>query len=290
MRPPIRVLTWLTLAKVCLYGQAAYAPSFEVASVKPASPSASGISCSGGPGTASPGIWRCSNVPLAFLVSQSYGFQAYQFAPMAPCCRDRFDVAAKVPDGSTKEQFHQMLQNLLVERFKLKLHHEQKEMATYELTVGPKGPKMKESAPDASSASEDPWAAPEYSMGKDGYPVFPAGRGGLAGIDGHYRWTGFNLSLPEIVKTLSFHLGGPVVDATGLRGKFDIDMTWNIDVAWLLERAGRRDLIGELPDDGPRNPTLLRAVQDQLGLKLNSKKGLGDIVVIDHLEKIPIEN
>jgi hypothetical protein len=67
MRPPIRVLTCLTLAKVCLYGQAAYAPSFEVASLKPASPSASGISCSGGPGTASPGIWRCSNVPLLFF-------------------------------------------------------------------------------------------------------------------------------------------------------------------------------------------------------------------------------
>jgi uncharacterized protein (TIGR03435 family) len=96
--------------------------------------------------------------------------------------------------------------------------------------------------------------------------------------------------LQEIVKTLSFHLGAPVVDATGLRGKYDIDMTWNIDVAWLLERAGRRDQIEELPDDGPSGPTLIRAVQDQLGLKLNSKKGLGDIVVVDHVEKVPIEN
>ena len=52
-------------------------------------------------------------------------------------------------------------------------------MAIYELTVGEKGPKVKESAPDASSEPEDPWAPPEYSMGKDGYPVFPAGRGGF---------------------------------------------------------------------------------------------------------------
>ena len=290
MRPLILVVSCLTLARVCAYGQAADAPSFEVASVKPASPSATAISCSGGPGTASPGIWRCSNVPLAFLISRSYGFQAYQFTPRAPCCQGRFDFTAKVPDGTSKEQFHQMLQNLLVERFKLKLHHEQKEMAIYELTVAIKGPKMKESAPDASSAPEDPWALPEYSMGKDGYPAFPAGRGGLAGSNGHYRWTGFNVAMQEIVKTLSFHLGGPVVDATGLRGKYDIDMTWNIDVAWLLERAGRRDQIEELPDDGPSGPTLIRAVQDQLGLKLNSKKGLGDIVVVDHVEKVPIEN
>jgi uncharacterized protein (TIGR03435 family) len=112
----------------------------------------------------------------------------------------------------------------------------------------------------------------------------------LAGPNGHYRWTGFNLSLPEIAKTLSFHLGGPVVDSTGLKGKYDIDMTWTIDVAWLLERAGMGDLIAELPDEGPRGPSLTRAVQDQLGLKLNSKKGPGDTVVIDHVEKVPIGN
>jgi uncharacterized protein (TIGR03435 family) len=209
MRPPILVLTCLNLCRMCAYGQAADAPSFEVASVKPASPSATAISCSGGPGTTSPGIWRCSNVPLAFLISRSYGFQAYQFTPRAPCCQGRFDFTAKVPVGATKEQFQRMIQKLLEERLKLKLHHEQKEMAIYELTVGEKGPKVKESAPDASSEPEDPWAPPEYSMGKDGYPVFPAGRGGLAGPNGHYRWTGFNLSMQEIVKTLSFHLGRP---------------------------------------------------------------------------------
>jgi uncharacterized protein (TIGR03435 family) len=126
-------------------------------------------------------------------------------------------------------------------------------------------------------------------MGKDGYPVFPVGRGGLAGPNGHYRWTGFNLSMQDIVKTLSFHLGRPVVDATGLKGKYDIDMTWTIDLASILERSGLRD-IPELPDNGPPGPTLIGAVQNQLGLKLNSKKGHGDIVVVDHVAKVPIEN
>jgi uncharacterized protein (TIGR03435 family) len=54
--------------------------------------------------------------------------------------------------------------------------------------------------------------------------------------------------------------------------------------------SGRRDLAGEVPDNGPSGPTLIHAVQDQLGLKLNSKKGPGDIVVVDHVEKVPIEN
>jgi uncharacterized protein (TIGR03435 family) len=290
MRALILLVSCLTLASEYGYGQTEDASSFEVASVKPASLSARAIECSGGPGTADPGLWRCSNVPLGLLISRAYGFEAYQFRPNNPCCQARFDFTAKVPEAATKEQFQRMLRNLLAVRFKLALHHEQKEMTIYELTVGQNGPKMKESAPDAAPAREDPWAIPSFTMGKDGYPVFPSGRGGLAGGNGHYRWNGFNLSVLEICKTLSFYLGGPVVDATGLTGKYDIDMRWGIDLAWILESSGHRDEIGTLPDNGSPGPTLIHAVQDQLGLKLNSRKGLGDTVVIDHLEKVPTEN
>jgi uncharacterized protein (TIGR03435 family) len=163
-------------------------------------------------------------------------------------------------------------------------------MAIYELALGEKGPKMKESPPDATPAPEVPWTFPRFSMGKDGYPAFPAGQVGLAGMNGHYRWTGFSLSMQEIVKTLSGQLGRPVVDATGLKGKYDINMTWTIDLAWVMESAGRRDLIPDLPDSGPNGPTLVHAVRDQLGLQLISKKGSGEVVVVDHVEKLPIEN
>ena len=290
MRSPILVLVCVTMARMSMFGQTAHAPSFEVASVKPASASASAISCSGGPGTTDPGLWKCSNVPLGFLISQTYGFDAYQLPPNDPCCRERFDFAAKVPEGATKEQFHRMIQNLLEDRFKLKLHHEKKKMAIYELTVGENGPKMKEAAATASSGPEDPWVPPEFTMGKDGYPVFPTGRGGLADANGHFRWVGFNVSMQEIVKTLSFHLGSPVIDATGLTGKYKVDLRWWINVSWLLERSGQQEEIKDLPDLGSRGPTLVRAVQDQLGLKLTSGKGLGDIVVVDHFEKVPTEN
>ena len=290
MRPPILVVSCLALAWVCAYGQAADAPSFEVASMKPASPSATGIACTGGPGTADPGIWRCANIPLWFLITHAYGFLPYEFAPRDSCCLARFDITARVPVGTTKEQFQRMLRNLLAERLKLTLHHEPKEMALFELTVGKKGLNMKNSAPDAEPAQQDPpWAIPQYSIGQDGCPVFPAGRGGpTEGRFGCYRWTGSNLTMQEIVKTLSFHLGRKVVDATGLKGKYDIDMKWSIDVAWLTERAGLRDEI--VPEDGPHGPTLVHAIRDQLGLELISKKGPGDIVVVDHVEKVPIEN
>jgi uncharacterized protein (TIGR03435 family) len=225
------------------------------------------------------------------LISNAYGFEAYQFSPRDPCCQARFDITAKVPVGHTKEQFHQMQQNLLIERFKLALHHKRQEMAIYELTVGNKGPKMKESAPNTGPTRDDPWEVPKYSIGQDGCPEYLAGpHGVMQGRNGCYRWTAFNLSMQEITKTLSFHLGRPVIDATGLKAKYDIDMKWSIDVAWLLERAGLRDEIPDVRNDGPGGPTLIRAVQDQLGLKLNSKKGKGDIVVIDHVAKLPSEN
>jgi uncharacterized protein (TIGR03435 family) len=286
------VVSCLTLARVGAYGQAAEAPSFEVASVRPSS-SEQVHFCSGGPGTASPGLWRCTGLPLAFFIRQAYGFEAYQFSPGSYCCQARFDIAAKVPEGTTKEQFRQMLRNLLAERLKLKFHYEQKEMAIFELTVGRKGLQMKESAPDAAPAPEDPWAIPEISIGKDGCPVFSAGKGGLRqGRDGCTRWIGFDLSMEEIVKTLSFNLGRKVVDATGLKGKYDIDIRWWFDEARTFESLTplEREQIGRQPDEGFHGPTLIHAVRDQLGLELISKKGSGDIVVVDHFEKVPTEN
>ena len=90
-----------TLASVCAFGQAVDRPTFEVASIKPALSTA--IKCSGGPGTTDPGTWICSSVPLAFVITNAYGFEAYQFYPHDPCCQARFDFIAKVPAGTTKE-------------------------------------------------------------------------------------------------------------------------------------------------------------------------------------------
>lgn len=288
MRSPTLLLACTLLAGMCTYGQTP-AQSFEVASVKPASPSATAIRCSGGPGSGDPTLWRCSNVPVGLLIATAYGFEIYQFRPSDPC--GRYDVNAKVPQGATTEQFHQMMRNLLKDRFRLKLHHEKKNMTVYELTVALGGPKLKHAAVTSASSPEDPWALPEYSMGKDGYPIFPAGRGGLAGPNGNYRWVGYNVSMQEITKTLSSQLGGPVIDATGLAGAYDMDLRWRVDSRWGLERAGiPQEEINALEDLGRPGPPLIRAVQEQLGLRLNPSKGMGDIVVIDGLRSVPTGN
>ena len=95
-------------------------------------------------------------MPLGLLITRAYGFEAYQFRPNHPCCQSRFDFNAKVPPGTTREQFHRMLRNLLEQRFRLALHLERKEMPIYNLTVAEKGLKIKPSAPDAVPPPEDP--------------------------------------------------------------------------------------------------------------------------------------
>ena len=240
--------------------------TFEVASIKPASPSVRSFQCQGGPGTADPGTWSCSNVPLVFLDIPCDGFQPPQFLPIDSCCQARFDIAAKVPAGTTPEQFRRMQQNLLEQRLKLTFHHERKEMPIYELAVGEKGSKLKESAPDAALAPEDQWASPEYTMGKDGYPVFPAGHGGLAGGDGHYRWTAVNVPTEEIAKTLAYHLGRPVVRRHRSQGKvrhqYDLDHRSGLDhgKGRHYRRAARHGPFR--PDPSARRPGSTRSEAD----------------------------
>lgn len=282
----MRTILLAAMACGCACGQVGNGPAFEAASLKPASPTPGAIRCGGGPGTAGPGTWTCSNVPLAFLISNAYGFLSYEFSPLDRCCQARFDVAAKLAPGTTKEQFQQMQQRLLTEGFQLALHHERKEVEVYELTLGPKGLRMKESAPGAVAARPEPWSAPKFTMGDDGYPVFPAGQGGLIGMGGHYRWSASGLTMPEIAGTLAGQLGKPVIDATGLAGRYEVNLTWIVDISWALRAAAQASADAPRPEADP-GPTLERAVENRLGLKLTSAKGPGSVVVIDHAEKIP---
>jgi uncharacterized protein (TIGR03435 family) len=287
MRSVILALACLTIARMCGVAQTTAAQSFIVASVKPASASDSAISCQGGPGSSDPGLWRCTSVPIGLLITEGYELDRYQFRANDPCCVARFNISARVPPGATKAQFHKMIRNLLEDRFQLKLHFEKEAMTTYDLTIAESGLKLKASSGNAPPGTGDPWASTKYGTGKDGYPVFSAGQGGLAGIGGRYRWVGFNVTAKDICRTLSFYVGGPVIDHTGLTGEYDVDLRWWIDIAWAMERAGYTE---DLPDLGRSGPPLTRAVNDQLGLSLRARKGQGDIVIIDHIAKVPSGN
>ena len=183
-----------------------------------------------------------------------------------------YNIVANVPEGTTKEQFALMLQRLLEERFKLSMHRQSKEQPVYELTVGRGGPKFTQCVEEPPAADEGPsdnskpLAAAKIAFDQDGYPVIPPGAGFRVATRGSRTTRFFNkTSMDEFVAELSVLLARPVIDATGLDGKYDITLHY---VAQQING-------GEVPAPaaGPEpGPSIVSAVQSQLGLKLDSKK------------------
>jgi uncharacterized protein (TIGR03435 family) len=280
---------------------------FEVASIKPAPPPdgrGMRVGSRGGPGSKDPGLYTCENCSLSDLVSNAYSLQRYQLTGGPSWMgNERFMISAKIPEGATKEQFRLMQQSLLADRFGLKFHWEKKEMQLYEMVVAKGGIKMKEAAaeePAAADAAPRPAGAPgPPKLDKDGFPILPPGRGGMMIMtQGRARSRNSEVTMESLAGMLAGQLNKPVIDATGLKGKYDYTLSW------VPERFGMApsNITGGGPPpsgegvgaggapDGDAGPTLLVAVQQQLGLKLEPKKGMVDILVVDHIERVPTEN
>jgi uncharacterized protein (TIGR03435 family) len=296
------------------YGQsAANLPSFVAASVKLAAPPFV-FRCWGGPGTPDPGQFTCTNAPLIVLLTTAYGLKSYQIEGPDWLNSDRFDIVAKIPAETTKEQYKLMLQNLLAERFKLTLHHQTRELPMYALVVGKGGPKMKlsDEEPAAASKEEAPSSPPppppppsaslpeQPKMDADGFPVLPPSMRKVTvnmmnTKTGRHRMLASHESMPHLAEMLSNQLGRPVMDETGLKGLYDFTLEYAPG-----ESIGPMAGMPPPPPGGengaastassPDAPDLFSAIQAQIGLKLQQKKGPVDLLVIDHLEKVPTEN
>ena len=257
--------------------------SFEVAAIKPSPPRGGGmirVGCNGGPGTPDPGMFTCENMSLWNLIPRAYGIPYYQVvAPswMSPS-EPMFHITAKVPPGTTKDQFNIMLQNLLADRFGLVVHHETRDQQKYDLLPAKGGPRFKEAA--VSPAAKDNVSFSPMKADKDGYPTLAAGRPGMAMMNGKARLYQPEMTMESLAGQLSGQLGKPVTDATNLKGKFEISLYW-------ASEQMRADPAAADADPGP---TLIQAIQDQLGLRLDSKKGPVDFLVVDRAEKSPTDN
>lgn len=308
------VLAMAGLAGMALAQTAEPPLAFEVASIKPSPPPGNGrmmMGGGGGPGTRDPGRYTMSNMPLKALLGQAYDVKDFQISGPGWLDSERFDVTAKVPPGATKEQFRVMLQNLLLERFKMELHREKKDLPIYTLSVAKNGPKLKETELDASAfapPSNDgagrggppPGPPPPPRPGE--FPRMPAGRPGMIIMfqEGHMRLTAVGQGTGALVDLLGRQFGRPVIDKTGLTGKYDFQLDFAPDPAMFKGMpppppgAGPGPGPGGGGDGGPANasdpaPNLITAVQ-QLGLKLEAGKGPVDLIVVDKADKTPIEN
>lgn len=237
------------------------APKFDVASVK--------LNHGGGDGRShiyslsTSGSFRTANVSLKGLLQFAFDLPETQILNVTgPAASQTFDIDAKV-DDTTEEQMHKltsdegklrkrlMVQALLGERFKLVSHSETRELPIYALMVAKGGAKLEESKSDGRKVS---------------------GSYGKLVLEG--------LTTDGIARELAKVVGRVVVDKTGISGRFDVTLLWTPD-------QGPAKVNGEPIPDPP--PSIFTAVQEQLGLKLESQKGPVQVLVVDHVE-LPTAN
>jgi uncharacterized protein (TIGR03435 family) len=185
----------------------------------------------------------------------------------------------------------------LIERFKLKVHHELREMPIYEMSIVKDAPALKPHNGDAVlQAMDNPGTGETPARDKDGYPLPGPGAWGMlmsANNVGLYRFNGLDVSMVEFAWGLSNQLGRTVVDATGLKGKYDFVLSWSVDMTPPSMPPAPGDASATTsppPPPAPVGRDVMEAIQRQLGLKLELKKGPVDMLVVDHFEKVPTAN
>jgi len=261
-------------------------PTFDAASVKSAPPPdghGRRVAMIGGPGTNEPGRINFENVGLGAVIAKAYGVEFYQIAGPDWLQSERFNIVATVPPGTAREQFRLMLQNLLADRFKLALHKETREIAIYSLVVARNGPKLKKAAPDPPPDENSPANDGEFRPGplakdRDGYPVLSPGT--TMAMTGDRARMANKGHMQLLVDMLAGQTDRPVVDATGLTEEYEFAVSW-------IPRPPGADRTAV---EDPAGPDLFAAVQQQLGLKLEPKKGPIEFLVVDRAEKIPTAN
>ncbi len=251
-------------ALVTALAQSTPPPAFEVASVRPCSVQDQGklpIGLFTYPG----GRISATNYTLKQLIHDAYDLEMYRILSGPSWSdSDRFNVEAKPPETSAASKWvpanfksapnpemRQMLQTLLADRFQLKVHRESKPESVYVLVTAKGGPKLSE--------PKDSTRQPFVSFGRTGPVTADA-------ISSTLR--GQNATIDQLTERLAQVLRRPVENQTGIKGNFD----------FLIEYAA-------VDAQSEAAPALVRAIQDQVGLKLETRPGSVEVLVIDHAEK-----
>jgi uncharacterized protein (TIGR03435 family) len=268
-------------------------PAFEVASVKKSGPMPQGGFSMG---LRPNGRFSVSQMPLVALVTMAYGIQRYQVVGGPGwTTTDRFDINAKAEDGpptmappslGMPNRTQLMLRALLKERFKLVVHTETREFPVSHLVVarsdGKLGPNLKPSSVDCAKLMTE--RARGAGAGPVAFPPMKAGEIPQCGMMGGIgRIAGGGLPLTILVQMLTSQLNRPVFDKTNLAGNFDILLEYTPDR--MPELPPGATLPPGLTLPSPDGPSLLTALQEQLGLKVENTRGPVDVVVIDSVEQ-----
>lgn len=298
----------MRLILLVLACSAAFAQEFEVASIKAlAAPAPNGVvmigPARGGPGSTDPTHINWQGATLMQILQTAYDVKLYQIEGPDWLRSERYDVAVVVPEGATKEQVAVMWRNLLASRFGLKHHTIQKEFPVEELVVGPRGHKLKENnepvpEPGAMPAAPPPPPLPsaEFKPNLDRPGLLMMMRSGPTGLVA--QAVGRAQPLSALVNLLSNQAGHPVVDKTGLTGRYDFTIEYSPGEMPRMMGGGPVPIAAP-PATGQSGPApaapdigldLPGAIQQQLGLRLVKSKGMLDVIVVDQAQKVPTEN
>jgi len=256
-----------------LVARVAFGQVFEVASIRPSGPK-SVRGSDGGPGSRDALRYTFGRADLAILVMIAYDVEDFQVSSKQPLDRDEFDLAATLPPTATKDEFRAMLRNLLVERFHMKLHVELREFPAFEMILTKSGAKLGTEANMRLASG-------------DGFPQLAPGKPGLSArnsISGGYllvRIKGQQQPISSLAKVLRIGASHPIVDKTGLTGRYDFALEFSAD---LPNGAGN----GQAEPSGI--PDLGTALREQLGFQLIEKKLPFDVVVVESFDRQPTEN
>ena len=259
--------------------------AFEVASVKP-NASDGGLVAIGYPG----GRFSATNATLRMLVRNAFGLQDIQIEGGPSWMNSaRFDIVAKPEGPATFSQMQAMLRTLLEDRLKLKSHTESKELPVYGLVMARSdrrlGAQLKAAGAECLQIAVPAGAPPPPPPPPGPSPVRAASE--CPSLFGLGSISGRRVTMARLAIGLSPSTNRIVLDQTGLAGDFDLDLHWTPDLS-LLPRAGRAPgepvfINGQALD--PNGPSLFTALQEQLGLKLESQRGPVEILVIDGAER-----
>ncbi len=231
-------------------------PSFEVATIKPTKPDERGKAF-----IVDGRRFRIINQDLSEIMAFSYDVQAKQIIGLPPWAEtDKYDIDAQ-PDGEgapNEKQWKDMLQKLLADRYKLTLHRDKKELSVYVLGVAKSGPKL-------TKSEGDPNGLPGLFF--QGLGILNVRNATMANFTG---------LMQEAV------LDRPVVDQTGLKGRFDFTLKWTPDDS---QFGGMAAKLPPPTDTANVQPPLYTAIQEQMGLKLDATRAPAEVLVIDHVEK-----
>jgi uncharacterized protein (TIGR03435 family) len=279
--PGILAAMLLAITAFTLFGQPDR-PKFEVASIKPSAEQRF-MMVRPLPGRLT------ANAPVRLLMQNAYTAQSFQIVG-GPAWVDseRYAIEAKAAGNAGRTQIFLMLQSLIEDRFQLKIHRETRELPVYALVAAKSGLKLP--PPKEGNCVDAPVdSIPEPAGGRmqppmqGGPPVGRCGSVGVMAVPPVARMQGGKVPMTEFIRMLSMVLGRTVIDKTGFKGLFDVRLDFLPDEVTPALPPPPPDAAGASPDSN--TASILSALPEQLGLRLESTKGPVEVIVIDHVER-----